>query len=276
MQFFLPTNTFWCDKMAAIVLLFVFVMPTTSPTESGPVRPKNYFATTHWSVVLNAAGNDPARSGEALERLCQTYWYPIYAFVRRRGHGPEDAEDLTQEFFARLIQHQWVAGVDRSKGRFRTFLLMVLNRFLANEWDRVRALKRGGGIRTIPLSIETAETRYTLEPATTTTPEQVFERQWAVTLLDQVLASLREEYQQAGQQALFDALKPCLVGSRETQPYAQLAAALGMTEGSVKVAVCRLRRDYRQKLKEAVAHTVASPAEVDSELRHLFRVLSRG
>lgn len=251
-------------------------MPTTSPTESGTVRPKNYFATTHWSVVLNAAGNDPSLASNALERLCQTYWYPIYAFVRRRGHGPEDAEDLTQEFFARLIQHQWVAGVDRSKGRFRSFLLLVLNRFLANEWDRVRALKRGGGVRTIPLSIETAETRYTFEPATTTTPEQLFERQWAVTLLDQVLASLREEYQQAGKQALFDALKPCLVGSRDTQPYAQLAAALHMTEGAVKVAVCRLRQDYRQKLKEEVAHTVACPAEVDSELRHLFRVLSRG
>jgi RNA polymerase sigma-70 factor (ECF subfamily) len=180
---------------------------------------------------------------------------------------------LTQEFFARLLQHNWLAHADRSKGRFRSFLLMVLNRFLANEWDRIHAQKRGGDVQIIRLPMDTAETRYAREPATTTTPEQVFERQWAVTLLDEVLLSLRVEYQEAGKGALFDALKPCLIGGSETQPYAELAASLRMTEGSVKVAVHRLRERYRQRLKEEVAHTVASPSEVESELRHLFRVL---
>ena len=226
-------------------------------------------------MVLNAGRTDSSRALAALEKLCQSYWYPLYAYVRRRGHSPEDAEDLTQEFFARLLQHNWVAMADQSKGRFRSFLLMVLNRFLANEWDKVRAQKRGGGVRAVPLQLNTAETRYTREPATTTTPEDVFERQWAVTLLDQVLASLGDEYREAGKAALFDALKPCLIGRSESQPYQELAASLGMSEAAVKVAVHRLRERYRAGLKDEVAHTVATPSEVDSELRHLFRVLAR-
>jgi RNA polymerase sigma factor (sigma-70 family) len=246
---------------------------TTNPSETD--RPKNYFVTTHWSVVMHAVGSDSSRAHAALEKLCQSYWYPLYAYVRRRGHSPEDAEDLTQEFFARLLRRNWMAMADPSKGRFRSFLLMVLNRFLANEWDKVRAQKRGGGVRTVPLQLDTAETRYAHEPATTTTPEDVFERRWAVTLLDRVLASLHDDYCETGKAALFDALKPCLVGRGESQPYQQLAKSLGMSETAVKVAVHRLRERYRQRLKEEVAHTVASPSEVDSELRHLFRVLAR-
>ena len=226
-------------------------------------------------MVLNAGRTGSSHALAALEKLCQSYWYPLYAYVRRRGHSPEDAEDLTQEFFARLLQHNWVAMADQSKGRFRSFLLMVLNRFLANEWDKVRAEKRGGGVGAVPLQLDTAETRYAREPATTTTPEDVFERQWAVTLLDQVLTSLGDEYREAGKAALFDALKPCLIGRSELQPYQELAASLGMSEAAVKVAVHRLRERYRQRLKDEVAHTVASPSEVDSELRHLFRVLAR-
>lgn len=251
-------------------------MPTSATNPDKTARPKNYFATTHWSVVLAAAKCNSSVGIGALEKLCQRYWYPLYAYVRRRGYSPEDAEDLTQEFFARLLQHNWVADAQRSKGRFRSFLLMVLNRFLANEWDKIRAQKRGGGVPTIPIHMDTAETRYSLEPATTTTPEQIFERQWALALLDQVLLALRAEYQKGGKSALFDALKPSLVGRSETQPYAELAASLGMTEAAVKVAVHRLRERYRRRLQAEVAHTLASPSEVDSELRHLFRVLARG
>jgi RNA polymerase sigma factor (sigma-70 family) len=251
-------------------------MATSTTNSSETARPKNYFATTHWSVVLAAAKGDSSGGIGALEKLCRCYWYPLYAYVRRRGYRPEDSEDLTQEFFARLLQHNWVAEARRSKGRFRSFLLMVLNRFLANEWDKIRAAKRGGGVPTIPIQMDTAETRYSLEPATTTTPEQIFERQWALALLDQVLLALRAEYEKGGKAALFDALKPSLAGRSETQPYAELAASLGMTEAAVKVAVHRLRERYRRRLQAEVAHTLASPSEVDSELRHLFRVLARG
>jgi RNA polymerase sigma factor (sigma-70 family) len=238
-------------------------------------KPKEYFATTHWSVVLNAGGRDSTDAVAALENLCRTYWYPLHAYIRRRGHGPQDAEDLTQEFFARLLEHRWLDAVEPAKGRFRSFLLMVLNRFLANEWDKLRAQKRGGGLRPLPLPVDSTETRHAREPATTTTPEQLFERQWALTLLDQVLLSLRAEYDRAGKTVLFDALKPCLVGSRENQPYAELGARLGMTEAAIKVAVSRLRARYRAQLKAEVARTVASPQDVEPELRHLFRVLAR-
>jgi RNA polymerase sigma factor (sigma-70 family) len=226
-------------------------------------------------VVLAAGGTPSPESAAALERLCSAYWYPLYAFVRRSGHSPEDAEDLTQEFFARLLEHNWIAHADRHKGRFRSFLLMAMKRFLANEWDKARTLKRGGQVRLVPLQLDTAETRYSQEPADTCTPEQVFEKQWALTLLNSVLNRLRDEYARDGKAALFDILKPCLIGSRETQPYAALAEKVGMSEGAVKVAVFRLRERYRERLKEEIAHTVASPAEVDEELRHLFRVLAR-
>ncbi len=234
------------------------------------------FVTTHWSVVVTAGRTDTPRAQAALEKLSRTYWYPLYAYVRRRGNSVEDAQDLTQEFFARLLEHHWVVKADRSKGRFRSFLLMAMSRFLANEWEKVKTLKRGGGVSLVPLEFETAETRYAAEPATTSTPELAFDQQWALTLLDEVLCYLREQYQQHGKAAVFDALKPCLIGSREAQPYATLASELGMTEGAVKVAVTRLRQRYRERLKQEVAKTVARPEEVDGELRHLVRVLARG
>lgn len=234
------------------------------------------FVTTHWSVVLSAQEPTSPESQQALETLCRAYWYPLYAYARRRGHSPADAEDRTQEFFAQLLAHNWVARAERQRGRFRTFLLMAMSRFLANEWDKARTLKRGGQVRFVPLPPGTAETRYTREPADTSTPEEAFDKQWALTTLNGVLDGLRSEYEKGGKGPLFDALKPCLVGSRDTQPYAELAAALGMSEGALKVAVCRLRERYRQRLKAEIAHTVASAADVDSELRHLFRVLARG
>ena len=233
------------------------------------------FPVTRWTVVLAASGTPPPESAAALERLCSSYWYPLYAFVRRSGHAPEDAEDLTQEFFARLLEHNWVAHADRHKGRFRSFLLMAMKRFLAKEWDKAKAIKRGGKARVVPLKFDTAESRYTREPADTRTPEQLFEKQWALTLLESVLSGLREDYERDGKGALFRALEPCLIGGRDTQPYAALGAQLGMTEGAARVAVCRLRERYRECLKEEIGHTVASPAEVDEELRHLFRVMAR-
>src|SRR5512140_2753207 len=151
------------------------------------------FPATQWTVVLAAGGTPSPESAAALERLCGSYWYPLYAFVRRSGYSPEDAEDLTQEFFARLLEHNWVAHADRHKGRFRSFLLMAMKRFLANEWDKARTLKRGGQVRLVPLQLDTAETRYSQEPADTCTPEQLFEKQWALTLLESVLSRLRED-----------------------------------------------------------------------------------
>ena len=238
-------------------------------------RPGAGFVATRWTVVLAASEPHAGHAATALEALCRAYWYPLYAYVRRCGHSPPDAQDLTQEFFARLLEHNWIARADRHKGRFRSFLLMALKRFLANEWDKARTLKRGGQVRLVSLRLDTAETRYSQEPADTSTPEQVFEKQWALALLESVLNQLRAEDAGDGKAVLFDTLKPCLIGSRESQPYAALAADLEMTEGAVKVAVCRLRERYRERLKAEIAHTVASPAEVDEELHHLFRVLAR-
>jgi RNA polymerase sigma-70 factor (ECF subfamily) len=182
---------------------------------------------------------------------------------------------LTQEFFARLLEHHWIARADRHRGRFRSFLLMAMKRFLAKEWDKAKTLKRGGQVRVVPLQLDAAETRYTREPADTGTPEQVFEKQWALMLLECVLNRLRKDYAQDGKGRLFETLEPYLIGSRETQPYAALATHLEMTEGALKMAVCRLRERYRRRLKEEIAQTVASPADVDEELRHLCRVLAR-
>ncbi len=233
------------------------------------------FVTTHWSVVLTAGRSDTVCAQVALEKLCRAYWFPLYAYVRRLGHSVEDAQDLTQEFFARVLEHHWLARADQAKGRFRTFLLTAMERFLANEWDKVRALKRGGGHRDLPIQLDTAETRYGVEPADTRTPEQAFEYRWALTLLDEVVGQLEEEYRGRAQADLFASLKPCLVGERAAQPYAELAAGLGIEEGTVKVAVHRLRQRYRELLRAEIANTVASSSEVDAEMRHLFNVLAR-
>jgi len=239
------------------------------PAETrGPV-----FVTTHWSVVLDAAGSD-TKSRVALETLCRTYWYPLYAYVRRRGHSAPDAQDLTQAFFTRLLERQWVGHADPDRGRFRTFLLTALSRFLADEWDRLRAQKRGGGQVHLPIQLDSAETRYGHEPADKATPEQYFERRWALTLLESVLEGLRTEYEREGKAELFAGLNGCLVGGSESQPYAALAAQLGMNEGAVKVAVHRLRKRYRQLLRLEITQTLAKTENVDDELHHLFAVLS--
>jgi RNA polymerase sigma factor (sigma-70 family) len=235
-----------------------------------PQRP--VFVTTRWSVVLTAANEGPLLR-DALEKLCQTYWLPLYAYVRRQGRSPEDAQDLTQEFFARLLKGNWVERADRQRGKFRSFLLTAMNRFLADEWDKARAQKRGGGEVAVPIQLNEAETRYGLDPAHSTTPEQIYERRWALAVLEEVLRRLRREYEEEGRAELFTALNPCLIGERDTQKYGELAAKLGVSEGTVKSAVHRLRQRYRQLLREEIADTVAGPGEVDEELRHLFAVL---
>jgi RNA polymerase sigma-70 factor (ECF subfamily) len=245
----------------------------SNPRDGGVAAPA--FVTTHWSVVLAAARSDSPRAQAALEHLCRTYWYPLYHFVRRRGHSTHDAQDLTQEFFARLLEKHWIADADQSRGRFRSFLLVMLKRFLVGEWRKANAQSRAGNLQPLPLPWDTAETRYTREPADHHTPEQAFERQWALALLETVLRDLGADYEQDGHGRLFEVLKPSLTGSRETQPYAALASTLKMSEGAVRVAVHRLRERHRERLKAEVAHTVDSPTDVENELRHLFRVLAR-
>lgn len=232
------------------------------------------FAPTHWSLVLSAGDKDSPGSTAALENLCRSYWYPLYAYVRRRGRSPEDAQDLTQEFFARLLEHRWIDRADREKGRFRCFLLSAMNHFLSDEWDKERAQKRGGGRVFVPLQIDTAETRYGHEPVDQVTPEHSYERRWALTLIDKVLQALRTEHEQAGRTLWFDALNPCLVGDRPALSYNELAAKLGVSEGAVKSAVHRLRQRFRDLLQEEIAQTVASPEEAEEELRYLITVLS--
>ncbi len=230
--------------------------------------------TTHWSVVLVAGRSDSTRAQNALARLCQTYWYPLYAYVRRHGHSPHDAEDLTQEFFARLLERHGLASADPNRGRFRSFLLSALNNFLTHEWEKDRAQKRGGGCQLLSLDLAFAEQRYDLEPADTATPDKLFDKHWANALLEEVLNQLEAAYQQAGKAELFAALKQTLTGTRESQPYAVLATRLGMNEAAVKVAVHRLRKRYRELLRQEVANIVADPEQTDDELRHLFAALA--
>jgi RNA polymerase sigma factor (sigma-70 family) len=249
-------------------------MPSSDQDQPSEAPPARDFATTHWSVVL-AAGQDSPKTDQALETLCRAYWYPLYAFVRRQGYNPPDAQDLTQAFFARLLEKKYLGLADPDRGRFRSFLLSALKHFLVNEWEKARVQKRGGGFRFISLDSETAETRYQFEPAHELTPEKIFERRWAMTLLERVMAKLREAYAAAGKAQLFDQLKPALLGEKSSLPYAALATQMNMTEGSVKIAVHRLRQQYRALFRSEVADTVAQPGEVEEELRHIVAVLRR-
>src|SRR5688572_15656047 len=230
--------------------------------QSHPPMGGGNFCTTHWSLVL-AAGNDSTRARHALEELCQTYWYPLYAFVRRLGHSPHDSEDLVQAFFAQCLEKNYLGAADQGKGRFRSFLLIALKRFLANEWDKARTRKRGGATPPISLDALTAEQRYALEPPDRLSADRLFERRWALTLLENVLGRLRAEQEAAGRVEAFELLKDSLGGG--DTPYAELAARLGTSEGTVKVSVHRLRRRYRELLEAEIANTVASAGEVPEE-----------
>lgn len=232
------------------------------------------FATTHWSVVLAAGQSTGAQASEALEELCRTYWYPLYAYVRRRGHSPEDAEDLTQEFFARFLAGNYLARVDRERAKFRSYLLGALNHFLADAWDHAHRIKRGGGQALQTFDVRSGECRYTLEPAEELPPDRLFDRRWALTVLDQVLSRLRQEYERSGKGRLFEKLSAFLPGDAEAASYGGLAGELEMTESAVRVAVHRLRRRYGQLFASEVAQTVASPAEIQDEMRYLLAAAS--
>jgi RNA polymerase sigma factor (sigma-70 family) len=243
---------------------------SSSPTPAPGTPPRPAFVTTHWSLVLSARDKDSPRSAEALEKLCRAYWFPLYAYVRRVGHSAPDAEDLTQEFFARLLAKDYLRTADREQGRFRTFLLVALKRFLANEWDRAHAQKRGGFQTVVSIDQELAESRFAAEPFHTLQPDVLFERQWALTLLARTLARLQEEYTASGRASLFEQLQGCVARDESALPYAEIAARLNLTEAAIKMAVHRLRARYREILRAEIAETLASPEEADEELRQLF------
>jgi RNA polymerase sigma-70 factor (ECF subfamily) len=241
--------------------------------DAGFAARQQVFATTHWSVVLAASQTGGAQAQEALERLCRTYWYPLYGFVRRKGYDTHTAQDLTQAFFVRFLAKNYLAQVDREKGRFRSFLLASLNHFLANEWDRARAEKRGGGCGFISWDELERDGRVDVTAPPEWSAERVYEHQWALTLLNQVFARLREECLASGKGELFEALRVYLSGEKATASYAEAGEPLNMTAGAVQVAVHRLRRRYGDLLREEIAHTVNRPEEINEEIRHLFAAL---
>jgi RNA polymerase sigma factor (sigma-70 family) len=233
---------------------------------------REWFATTHWSTVLAAGQAEVLGSRDALEKLCRTYWYPLYAYVRRCGVDSHGAEDLTQEFLARFLSGNHVAKADPEKGRFRFYLLSALKHFLSDAWDRERRLKRGGGQHVISLDGQPGEDRYRLEPRDESSPDRLFERRWALTVLEQVLTRLEQEYDATGKRMLYHELKKFLT-DEERDAYPRTARDLGMSEGAVRVAVHRLRRRYGEVLRLEIAHTVAGPEEVEEEMRYLRGVL---
>jgi RNA polymerase sigma-70 factor (ECF subfamily) len=231
------------------------------------------FPTTSWGLVLSA-DRPTAASRDALGALCRIYWHPVYSYIRSRGHAAFDAEDLTQEFFTRLLEKHYLRDVRRERGRFRVFLLASVKHFLANEWDRARAKKRGGGKAALPLDIEMAESVYRSEPVDRLTPEVIFERRWALTLLDRVVGLLENKSAAAGKAQQFNYLKPFLTGNMPDVSYQQVARELAMTEGAVKMAVHRMRKQFGELLRAELAEVVADPAEIDDEIRYLLNCVT--
>ena len=232
------------------------------------------FPTTSWTLIATAA-RESGNAQSALANLCEAYWYPVYAFIRRRGHSREDAEDLCQEFFARVLQDGALSSARRERGKFRSFLLASVTNFLANEWDRTQALKRGGGCTMLSLDFDASEARYRQEPCHELTPETLFGRQWALALLDLVLARLRDELSQRRQAGLFDRLSQYLTGDQGRGSYEQLAAELKVSEAAIRTAVHRLRRRFGDLVREEIAASVADPNEVEGEIRFLLTALGR-
>jgi RNA polymerase sigma factor (sigma-70 family) len=231
------------------------------------------FNTTHWSVILAAQDKSSPASAAALETLCHAYWYPIYAYVRRTGRSPHDAQDLTQEFFARLLARDWLRVVVPEKGRFRAFLLMALKRFLANEWHREMAQKRGSGNAPLPLDTNVAEQRFAAEPPLA--PDELYERRWAMTLLNESLDRLQLEFTRAGREKDFEYLKDWLTADRGGIPHERIAQALGTSPGAARVAVHRVRKRFRELFRATIAETVEAQGDVELEMRHLVTILSR-
>jgi len=244
--------------------------------KDNPLRPSQAkFATTHWSVVLAAGDKAHSQCAVALETLCQTYWYPLYAYVRQLGTGAQDAEDLIQAFFMFLLEKDRLDSLVQDKGKFRSFLLTAMKHFRTDQWKWASAIKRGGGRKIFSLDMTDAENRFLHEPVDTATPEKLFELNWAVTLLNTVFAKLKQEQQAQGRREQFESLKFCLTGHRSAVPYAKLADQINVSEATLKVLVHRLRKRYRALLRQEIADTVAEPDTVDEELRTLFQALSR-
>jgi RNA polymerase sigma factor (sigma-70 family) len=245
--------------------------------EPGPVvrAASMQFTTTHWSVVLAAGQSETAQATQALEALCRTYWHPLYAYVRRRGYTEHEAQDLTQEFFARLLATDSLRAVDRGKGRFRSFLLAAMEHFLAKEWRRAHAQKRGGGVSFLPFDDSGSESRPLQVASPGLTPQEFYDQQWAITLLEQAVAKLRHEYRDAGKAELFEELKIHLTMQKPDASYAELAAQLNTTVAAIKMAVSRLRRRYGELLRDEIAVTVSKPEEIEEEMRALAAALNR-
>ena len=248
-----------------------------SQSEDGPVEPTRHqwFATTHWSVVLTAKQGEASEAAVALEKLCRAYWPPLYAYIRREGHEATEAQDLTQDFFARLLARDYLQHLHHQQGKFRSFLLSYLKNFLSEQRRKAGAQKRGGGCVFVSLNEPTGEDGYRLEPVDELTPDQVFERRWAQTVLQTSLDRLREEYAARGQSALFERLQDYQPREPGGRSYAQLGDELAMTEAAVKSAVQRMRQRHRELLREEVAHTVTRPEEIEEELRHFRTLLGR-
>ena len=246
---------------------------SSEPKPAGSTQQPNLFLTTHWSIVLTAAEADSPHAAQALEQLCRAYWYPLYAYVRRRGYDSDDAQDLTQSFFARLLERNYVGQADRRRGKFRTFLLSALSHFLANEWDHAHRLKRGGDQTLISFDAVTAEERYSLEPVDLSDPAKLFERRWATTLLERALARLEQEFNERSQGKLFEACRPFMLGEQGEATYTEAAPASGTTPAAMKMGVSRMRARYRELLRQEILQTVASPQEAEEEYRELQAAL---
>jgi RNA polymerase sigma-70 factor (ECF subfamily) len=244
-------------------------VPVSDPAATKPQGA--LFTTTHWSVIVAASQPDNGARDEALATLCHSYWPPVYAYIRRRGHKPEDAQDLTQEFFSRLLAKEWLAGIEPRTSRFRSFLLTAVSRFLANEYDRSTAAKRGGG--SLPLDLEVAEVACRIPSSTTDSPEHAYDRRWALAVLDQAMRRLREEARRSGKARQFERLHTFLSREAEEGEYAALGLAWGMSAGAVGVGVHRLRQRFREWVRAEIASTLSDPGLVEEEMRHLLSVL---
>jgi RNA polymerase sigma factor (sigma-70 family) len=246
----------------------------TQPPGADAAPGGDYFVTTRWTVVLHAGRKSSPHSDRALGELCQTYWYPLYAYVRRRGKTKEDAEDLVQAFFEKFLGKNYLEGLSAERGKFRAFLLAALKHFLANEWDKSQRQKRGGGITHLSLDWQSADARFHLDPPDPSSPDKTFDREWALALLERVIARLRDECMRDGKEKLFEQSRGYLMAGESAIPYAEAARALNMDEGAVRVAVHRLRKRYRELLREEIAQTLEDPAQVAEELRALQAALA--
>ncbi len=248
----------------------ITLMTTPTPPSTAP----RVFPSTRWSLVLAVSRKDVPESAAALEALCRAYWYPLYAYVRRCGQPPHDAQDLTQEFFHRLLEKRWLDSADRAKGKLRSFLIVALKNFMAHEWRRASAQRRGGGQSPVPFDTEFAESRLAADPSAGLAADETYDREWALTLLDLTVNRLRGEFLAAGKSGDFEALKGCLMAGRGMVDYATVANRLGVNAGAARVAVHRLRKRFRDVYREEISQTLADSTELDGELRHLAAALA--